>query len=129
MEQWAAEHKALLWWLGAASLASFVITAFAVPLLVARMPADHYRRPPGTGWAQRHPALRVARSVLGAVVVLVGVFLLFVPGQGILTILVGLGLLEFPGKRRLELGLLRRPRVHAAVDWMRRRAGRPPLEL
>jgi len=38
-------------------------------------------------------------------------------------------LLEFPGKRRLELTLIRQPLVLKAVQWLRHRAGREPLEI
>ena len=36
-------------------------------------------------------------------------------------------LVEFPGKRRLELWIARRSTVQRAIDWLRRKAGRPPL--
>jgi hypothetical protein len=55
--------------------------------------------------------------------------MLVLPGQGVLTILAGITLLNYPGKRRLELWLVRRPAIHRAIDWIRRRAGRAPLEL
>jgi hypothetical protein len=51
------------------------------------------------------------------------------PGQGLLTLLLGFLLLDFPGKYALEKRLIARPRVHAAVDWLRRRARREPLEV
>ena len=74
-------------------------------------------------------ALRVLRNVLGVVFVLMGVVMLFTPGQGILSVLVGLGLLEFPGKRRVELAIARRSPVRRSIEWIRDRAGSPPLEL
>jgi hypothetical protein len=52
-----------------------------------------------------------------------------VPGQGLLTILIGVMLLDFPGKRRLERWLLRRRGVLAAINKVRARYGRPPLVL
>jgi len=52
-----------------------------------------------------------------------------VPGQGILTILIGLSLLDFPGKRNLELKLIRLRTVRKAINWIRARAQQPPLEL
>ena len=45
------------------------------------------------------------------------------------TILAGILLADVPGKRRLALWVLRRPGVHKAVDWLRERAGHPPLQL
>ena len=50
-----------------------------------------------------------------------------VPGQGLLTMLVGLVLLDIPGKRRLELKLVSRPRVVRAINRLRKRFSRPPL--
>ncbi|HYG08570.1 MAG TPA: hypothetical protein VD835_01220, partial [Pyrinomonadaceae bacterium] len=52
-----------------------------------------------------------------------------VPGQGVLTILMGVMLLDFPGKRRLELKLVSRPNVLRAINRIRQRFDRPPLQL
>ena len=43
-------------------------------------------------------------------------------------LLIGLLLLEFPGKRRIELALVRRPQIAEALNWLRRKTGHPPLE-
>jgi len=73
----------------------------------------------------------VGRNLAGATLVLLGVVLSVpgVPGPGLITLLVGLLLLDFPGKRRIEVAVLRRPRLRAAVDRARARRGRPPLDL
>jgi hypothetical protein len=52
-----------------------------------------------------------------------------VPGQGVLTILLGIMLLDFPGKRALETRIVGRPRVNGAVNALRARFGKPPLIL
>ena len=57
----------------------------------------------------------------------VGLILLVLPGQGLLTILIGLLLLDFPGKRAVELKLVRRPGIAAFLNRMRARHGRPPF--
>jgi len=63
--------------------------------------------------------------------ILLGLFLSLpgVPGQGILTILIGVMLLNFPGKRRLERWLVSRPRVLPVINGLRARFGKPPLLL
>ena len=66
-------------------------------------------------------------AALGAAVC--GALMLVLPGQGLLTLLAGLMLVEFPAKRRLELWILRRAPVLRVVQWMRSRAGKPPLDL
>jgi hypothetical protein len=62
-------------------------------------------------------------------IVFVGVAMLLLPGQGILTILIGLMLIDFPGKRRLERRLVQQPSVWRAINWMRAKAHQPPLEM
>ena len=55
--------------------------------------------------------------------------MLFLPGQGVLTILIGLSLLEFPGKRRLEAKIVGQPTVLSTINNMRAKFGKPPLIL
>lgn len=84
-------------------------------------------------WTDRHPVLRwgakIAKNVLGILLVIFGLLLSFpgIPGQGLLTILIGLALVDFPGKRRLERAILGRPRVLGTVNRLRARFRRPPL--
>ena len=55
--------------------------------------------------------------------------MLFIPGQGLLTILMGLALLDFPGKRAAELRLIRYAPVNKSIDWIRRKSNKPPLRI
>ena len=70
---------------------------------------------------------RIGKNALGVVFVLAGVAMILLPGQGVLTILLGIMLTEFPGKYRFERWLVRRRAVLGAINWLRERAGRPPL--
>jgi UPF0716 family protein affecting phage T7 exclusion len=74
-------------------------------------------------------AIRVAKNLLGLVLFVAGSVMLLLPGQGILTMLAGLTLIEFPGKRSLELSLVRRERVRKTLDWVRRKFGGEPLQV
>lgn len=129
------EHEHWLWWIGAASLATIIVSAFAVPVLIRRMPHDYFLEDSeGSAWMRRqHPAMRIAllvlKNLLGLVIAVGGFIMFFTPGQGLITLVVGILLMNFPGKRRFELWLVRRKPVHRAIDWMRRRAGKPPLTL
>ena len=117
------------------SVVMFVGSLALIPVLLARMRADYFARDesPFARWRRRHPvaggALLVARNLLGSVLLLAGLAMMVLPGQGIITILVALTLLNFPGKRRLELRIVRQRQVRSAIDWIRRRAGRPPLVI
>ena len=55
--------------------------------------------------------------------------MLFIPGQGLLTIAIGLLLVDFPGKYRLERWLISRRPIIRVVNWMRRRAGRTEIRF
>jgi hypothetical protein len=122
-------------WLAIFSALAFVATLLLVPVVVVRMPADYFvaESPPPWSFRGRFPLLtlsvRVVKNLLGTALVLVGVALLVLPGQGILTILLGLTLVDFPGKRRLEIALVGRHRVRRSLNWLRRRFGHDPLEI
>lgn len=118
--------------LGIGSLVMFVVGLVAVPLVLARIPADYYSRPEKLEHARRSPLRWVGwffRNLAGFLLVLLGLLLIILPGQGILTIALGLMLLDFPGRTRLERRIIGRPKVLAAVNALRRRARRPPLEI
>jgi hypothetical protein len=72
-----------------------------------------------------------AKNLLGLVLVGAGIVMSLpgVPGQGVLTILLGIMLLDFPGKRALETRIVSRPRVNSAVNALRARFDKPPLML
>jgi multisubunit Na+/H+ antiporter MnhG subunit len=108
---------------GVGSAVLSVVGVMMVPWVVVRLPADYFVRLP-----TKHGAhVRAARAVAGIGLVLLGVALLFLPGQGVLTILLGLALLSDP--RRVGLRLLARPALRRTVETLRTRRGVPPLEL
>lgn len=127
--------QAHFWWLLLVSIGTFVVTIVAVPMLLIRIPADYFahdKRQPLTR-TQQHILVRVllvlVKNTLGAILILIGVLFLFTPGQGILTMLVGLMLMNYPGKFRLERWLISRPAVYSSINWLRQRAHREPLIL
>jgi hypothetical protein len=133
---WLREHPGLLWVLVVTSAVIFLGALVAVPLFLTWIPADYFlpsRREQRGGWTGRHPGLRiaslVAKNLLGALLVMAGFAMLVLPGQGFLTMFVGMVLLDLPGKRKFEIALLRRPQIRRAIDWLRRRRGQAPLEL
>jgi hypothetical protein len=109
--------------LALASAVLFVVSLALVPALLVRLPPDAFVKPP----RPRAPAVRAARNVAGAALIVLGLLLLVLPGQGVLTILVGLALLDLPAKERVVGRILRQHTVQGAVQRLRARAGRPPL--
>jgi len=132
MWDWLEQHEGLLVGLFALSIGSLVLTALLLPLVVLRLPPDHFVREHRIGHGRRgwlDWAWHLGKNALGAVFVLAGIAMLVLPGQGLLTILIGLLLLDFPGKRKLERRLIDRPGLLKFVNGMRQKRGRPPFDL
>lgn len=128
-------NPTMLWSLGLISLFSFVASLFLIPFLVVRIPYDYFaesKRQPAP-WAEQHMAIRcvvlLVKNLFGVIFILLGLAMLVLPGQGLLTLLIGVLLLDFPGKYRFERWLIQQPAVNKAVAWLRQRAGRRPLEF
>lgn len=67
-------------------------------------------------------------KILGGILLLLaGIMMLILPGQGLITMLVGLSLIPFPGKRWLELFLLSRKAVRSSLNWIRLKASKEPF--
>jgi Na+/H+ antiporter NhaD/arsenite permease-like protein len=119
------EHPAVRWGLVAFSVLAVIASLVLVPRFLASLPPDYLKAKHDT--ASKSPLLRVARNLLGAVLVLLGVAMLLLPGQGLLTLLVGLLLVDFPGKHRLVTRLLSRPKVLSVVNKLRAHRNAAPL--
>jgi hypothetical protein len=130
---WIQAHNQLVAWLVAASAFMFVASVVAVPWMLVRIPHDYFGpgREHRLPFADRHPIVRsvllTLRNTVGVLLVLVGIAMLMLPGQGVLTILAGLVLLHFPRKHELMRWIVSRRAVLASANWVRHRAGRPPL--
>ncbi len=116
------------------SVAGIVVTVLATAAVLVRLPPDYFvatRKP--LPLAGHTPALRwtavALRNLAGAALVVLGILLSLpgIPGQGLLTILLGVMLLDVPGKRRLEGAILRRRPVHRAINGLRARFQKPPI--
>lgn len=135
MFTWLGGHEVLLWWIGAISILSFFGTVLAAPALVAYIPADYFSRARrsilsgSVTLSGRYIAGLIVKNMIGLVLVIMGIAMLILPGQGIITILLGLFLMNFPGKRQLERRIIGVPAVLKAINWIRRRGNRSPLEV
>jgi hypothetical protein len=115
---------------------TFFINLAIVSFILVKIPANHFSKTRKTKfWSGPHPLLHAAgvigKNIGGILLVAIGIVLSLpgVPGQGLLTVLLGIMLLDFPGKHRLEQKLLSRPSIVNAINSLRGRFGKKPLEL
>jgi hypothetical protein len=109
------------------------VSVAIVGAVLARLPADYFVNPDARRPIDRHPVLKalalVTRNAFGYFLIALGVVLSLpgVPGQGLLTIFMGVMLIDFPGKHRAERWLVSRRIILSGVNRLRAKAGRPPL--
>jgi hypothetical protein len=124
---------AILWWLGILSVVTFVGTLTIIPVLVIRLPADYFMYEEGWQLPKQWPRVTLrllgllGKNLLGLIFIVAGLVMLVLPGQGIITILIGVMLTNFPGKRTLEQRLVQQPAVLRTLNWIRAKADQPPL--
>jgi hypothetical protein len=125
LSSWFSQ-PAVMWAVGGFSVVAVVASIIMVPRYVAKLPADYLR----SGDREKNPsvALRVARNALGVLLVLLGIAMLLLPGQGLITLIVGVLLVDFPGKQKLIRKVLGRRKVLEAVNKLRARHHAPPME-
>ncbi|MEW6079766.1 MAG: PGPGW domain-containing protein [Thermodesulfobacteriota bacterium] len=125
-------------YIGGMTLVSIILfagTLVIVPWLIVRLPADYFSHRSRREARQelKHPAvrlmIRISKNALGLFLIVAGLIMLFIPGQGLLTIGIGILLMDFPGKYRLEQWIVRHRPVIKSINRIRRRAHRPPLDL
>jgi hypothetical protein len=132
---WIQTHRMLLGILGGLSILAFLGTLLVIPIILTRIPADYFIRQPHrkkhtSGFYRTvHHFLLILKNIFGVIFLVTGFAMLFIPGQGVLTILIGISLMNFPGKRRLEKKIVQKPSVLSAINWIRSKAGKKALIL
>lgn len=125
---------ALLWLL--IFLLTFGASLAIVSVVLVKLPATYFKPSHDRSFlADRPPVIRalaiIGKNLLGVALVVVGILLSLpgVPGQGMLTILLGIMLLDFPGKPRFEHWLVSRPKILHAINKLRHKFSKPALVL
>ena len=117
------------------SLVTFLLSLIVIPWIVARLPADYFtdETRPKLPFKDAHPiiglSINLLKNIMGVVLIIAGILMLVLPGQGILTVLIGLGLVNFPGKYKLERYLVTKTGVLKGMNWLRKKANKPPLRV
>jgi hypothetical protein len=124
----------MFWWMAVASAFVFAASLVAVPWVIVRLPANYFNHQHRVASklserAATYYLLVVLKNLAGAVFIAMGIAMLVLPGQGLLTIFIGVSLINFPGKYRLERYLVSRQLILKPLNWVRRRAGKPHFHV
>ena len=131
MEQWLSHNT--LFWISIGSGIALVLGVIAVPWIVVKLPQDAFSNTHRKSWLDQKPVavripIRILKNLLGVLLVALGIAMLVLPGQGILSILLGVMLTDFPGKAKIQQWIVARPKVMGSLNWLRRKWRRPPLQ-
>ena len=115
---------------------SFIVSLALVSFVLVRLPANYFHADhtreflADKPWAVRWGGL-ILKNAVGFLLIVLGIIMSLpgVPGQGILTILLGLLMMDIPGKRPLETKIVSRPAVLKKINALRARFGKPALVL
>ncbi len=128
-------NESLLLILGVISVLFFIITLTVIPWLILQIPEDYFieeKRQPLLN-EMHHPIFKIILLILknlaGAFFLLIGVTLLVLPGQGLLTMLLGIVLIDFPGKYKLQRWFVQHKSILQSVNWLRKKGNRPPIQI
>jgi hypothetical protein len=119
-----ADYGYLFTWLAIISSICFFASLLFIPLIICRLPDDYFLHlHKHSTMENTHPLvyifLRLLRYLLGAILLAAGLLMVFLPGQGLLTMMLGLSLLDFPGKQKAVDTLFNLKSIQKALNWIR----------
>jgi len=134
MQLFLDRYGSIITWLGIVSTFTFFLSLTIIPWVIYKLDKDffihlheHKKK------EDEHPVifilLRVLRYSAGIILLSAGILMLFLPGQGILTILFGISLLDFPAKRTVTIRLLSCQSVQSSLNWIRKKGNRTPFSF
>lgn len=124
---WLQEHHLAIAAVSGLSILLLSATLLATPWIVAQLPADYFRVE-RLVHGPRGPlrlGLLVVRNTAGVAFMLLGILMMVTPGPGLVCLILGLSLCEFPGKHNLLRRLAGHPSVFATLNWLRRKSDKP----
>ena len=124
---WSSMNSDLLFLLGSLSIFILIISVFMMVLIISFLPEDYFksenRNLISSVQNSRYPLLKllvlITKNFFGVLLLLSGILMLVLPGQGILTIITGLVFIDYPGKYKFERKLLRQKGVINSINWIR----------
>lgn len=124
-----------IWLISIISLVSFLSSIIIIPIIIIKIPRDYFviSHKEYVEKRVKHPVARILlhilKNFLGYLFIIFGIVMLFIPGQGILTTLLGVSLADFPYKKKLEYKIISKPRVLRIINKIRTKAGQKELLL
>ena len=131
---WLMQYQEFFVWIGLLSFFTFLLGLLLMPFVITRLPEDYFLSPQNsdqasTGLRDSSTLFLVTKNLMGGVLLGLGVVMLFLQGPGLMVALIGLSLVDIPGKRWVLGRILNISGLRSAINGLRYKRGRPPLKF
>ena len=126
-------YKNFILWLGSISFLVFIFSLISIKWLVALIPSDYFIEVKRNKYQSSYPLTWlisiIIKNIVGYILIIGGILMLVLPGQGLFTIIIGLMLSNYPGKYFIERKFIALPSVLKTINWLRKKSNKPPLKV
>ena len=126
-------YKDLIFWFGSISLFVFIFSLISIKWLVTLIPEDYFINKKDSKIKANNLIawyfILILRNLVGYSLILGGIMMLVLPGQGLFTIIIGLMLSNYPGKYSLEKRFIAIPTILKSINWLRKKSNKPPIKI
>ena len=131
--EFLSDYKIYLVWLGTLSLIIFIFSLLTLKWLVTLIPSDYFIKKNSSEFRSNYPIFWlisiIIKNIIGYTLIVGGILMLVLPGQGLFTIFVGLMLSNYPGKFYIERKFIAIPSVLSAFNWLRKKSNAPSIKI
>ena len=131
--EFVSSYKVYILWLATISLFVFIFSLVIIKWLVALIPTDYFIKKKKLKSKKSYSFIWlisiIVKNLIGYTLILGGLLMLVLPGQGLFTILMGLILSNYPGKYNIEKRFITIPSILKTVNWLRKKSEKPPLQI
>ena len=107
------------------------MSLLSIGWLVSLIPSDYFINRKESKFKLNYPVAWIVsvviKNIFGYILIFGGILMLILPGQGLITIFVGLLLSNYPGKYSIEKRIIATPKILKSINWLRKRSNEPPL--
>ena len=131
--EFLSDYKIYLVWLGSLSFIIFIFSLLTIKWLVALIPSDYFIKKNNSKFRSNYPIFWlvsiIIKNLVGYTLIVGGILMLVLPGQGLFTIFVGLMLSNYPGKFYIERKFIAIPSVLKTINWLRKKSNTPSIRI
>ena len=131
--EFVSNYKIYILWLATISLFVFIFSLVSIKWLVALIPTDYFVKKNISKSKKSYSLLWlmsiIVKNIIGYTLILGGILMLVLPGQGLFTILMGLILSNYPGKYTIEKRIISIPSILKTINWLRKKSNKPRLKI